>query len=142
MEYFFDNHHKEQIMKKMLISVLAFSCAAATAAGLEGWTVVSQDGDSAKFQHQNGVVVEMKTLGKLDTNDQAAEAVGQIIAKSGLKCEDPFELNDSMMAVDCDGASMFFRYAESDKELVMGVTQCSDDACVPVVELLNQFDKQ
>lgn len=128
--------------KVFLSSVMAFACVTASAAGMDGWSVVNQKDDSATFKHQNGVVVEMTLLGKLDTNEQALEAVSQIIDKSDLKCGDPFELNDSMVAVDCNEASMIFRYDESDKELVMAVTQCKDDACTPVVELMNEFAKQ
>lgn len=130
-------------MKKVLIaSAMAFACAAVGAAGLDGWSVVNQTDDSAKFKHKSGVEVEMSLLGKLDSEDQAAEAIGQIVAKSGQKCGDPFELNETMIGVDCEKLSIIFRYDESDKELVMALTKCSGDACVPVVELLNEFDKK
>lgn len=130
-------------MKKALIaSVMAFSCAAAAAAGMDGWSLVSQEGDSAKFQHQNGVTVDMTLLGKLSTEAEAGEVVTQIIGQSGLKCGDPYEVNEQIVAVDCDVASFFFRYAESDKELVMGYTKCNGDACAPVVDLLNAATQQ
>lgn len=131
------------IMKKALIaSVMAFSCAVAGAAGMDGWTLVSQEGDNAKFQHENGVAVDMTLLGKVDTEAEAGQAVLKIIGESGLKCGEPYEVNDQIVAVDCDVASFFFRYAESDKEFVMGYTQCKEDACAPVVDLLNEATKQ
>lgn len=130
-------------MKKALIaSVMAFSCAAAAAAGMDGWTVVSQEGDNAKFQHENGVTVDMALLGKLDTEDQATTVVTEVIGKSGLQCDQPVEINSDIVVFDCDAASFFFRYAETDKELVMGYTNCRDDACAPVLDLLNEFAKQ